>query len=222
MNIIYHHLGLGDHIICNGLVRKLIKDEKKYSLFCKKHNVISVSYMYRDIKNLSILPIDSDNDVLDYKHEDIIYIGHQNLHEIMLKHRCQWDEAFYKQVNIDFKERWDSFYYERNLINEKKLYDRLNPDNEKFVLIHNTDSTGTDRINYDLIPKEYKLIFVEKVDNIFDYGFLIATAKEIHCIDSSFKHLVDSIPTIGKLYYHKNFNNRTNLEHNHKKKWTII
>jgi hypothetical protein len=24
MNIIYHHLGLGDHIICNGLVRRLI------------------------------------------------------------------------------------------------------------------------------------------------------------------------------------------------------
>ena len=135
---------------------------------------------------------------------------------------CHWDEAFYKQFNVSFNQRWDSFYYERNPISEKELYDKLNPNNENFVLIHNTDSTGTDRINYDFVSKEYKQIFVEKAETIFDYGFLIAMAKEIHCVDSSFKHLVDSIPTMGKLFYHKNFKQKTTLEHNQKKNWTVI
>jgi len=55
MNYIYHHLGLGDHIICNGLVRELIKPEKKYKMFVKPHNHNIVKFMYRDLKNLDFI-----------------------------------------------------------------------------------------------------------------------------------------------------------------------
>ena len=69
MIYLYHHLGLGDHIICNGLVRLLTKNEKTYGLFCKEHNVKSVSFMFRDIKNLSIIPVNNDGDVVSYKNK---------------------------------------------------------------------------------------------------------------------------------------------------------
>ena len=52
---IYHHLGLGDHIIVNGLIRKIIKDDGLYFLFCKKHNVDSVEFMFKDLTNLKII-----------------------------------------------------------------------------------------------------------------------------------------------------------------------
>lgn len=217
---IYHHLGLGDHIICNGLVRKITQDKKNYGIFTKTHNFESVSFMYRDLKNLKVIPVQNETEISNYK--DILTIGHQNLNEIMLKHGCLWDESFYKQINIDFSERWNSFYYNRDFKSEKSIYDELNPNKEKFALIHNEDSTGTERVDKTKINPELKQIFLQKRKTIFEYGFLIATATEIHCIDSSLKHLVDSLPTMGKLFYHKNFNTRTTLEHNHKKKWIII
>jgi len=178
--------------------------------------------MYRDIKNLNVIPVDGDHNVSEYKNEEIISIGHQKLGRILFEHNCFWDEGFYKQMGIDFSERWNSFYYERDFNEEKKLYEKLNPNDDDFVLIHNIDSTNTDRIDYKQVSEKYKKIFVEKSETIFDYGLLITKAKEIHCIDSSFKHLVDSIPSIGKLYYHKNYKLKISLEHNHKKNWIII
>ena len=222
MNIIYHHLGLGDHIICNGLVRRLINKNETFGLFVKKHNLPSVQFMFRDLPNLNIIPIDGDHNVSEYKNDNIISVGHEKLNQTINQYGCLWDESFYKQMNINFLERWNSFFYKRDFLKEKNLYDELNQKNEDFVLIHNTDSTNTDIIDYNQISEKYKKIFVEKSETIFDYGFLIAKAKEIHCIDSSFKHLVDSIPTMGKLFYHKNYKQRTISEHNHKKNWIII
>ena len=221
MKIIHHHLGLGDHIICNGLVRRLVGNQP-FGLFVKKHNLKNVEFMFRDLENLKMVPIDDDSNVSDFKNDEIISIGHNSLGSIMTQQNCLWDEAFYKQMNINFTERWNSFFYKRDFVSEKKTYDNLNPNNEDFVLIHNTDSSNTDRIDYSKVSENYIKIFVNKTEPFFNYGFLIAKAKEIHCIDSSFKHLVDSIPTMGKLFYHKNYKPRAISEHNHKKNWIIV
>ena len=39
-------------------------------------------------------------------------------------------------------------------------------------------------------------------NNIFYYSKLIEHAEEIHCIDSSFLHLVDRSVTTDNLYFH--------------------
>jgi len=58
----------------------------------------------------------------------------------------------------------------------------------------------------------------------FIYKKLIENATEIHCIDSSFKHLVESLKTSGILFYHKNFNFRSTSSEEHKtnKNWIEI
>ena len=48
---IHHHLGLGDHIICNGLVREFAKSYN-INLFCKSKNMYNVSVMFADVKNI--------------------------------------------------------------------------------------------------------------------------------------------------------------------------
>ena len=60
MKYLYHHLGLGDHIICNGLVRSLVTTEDYYRLIVKEHNLGSVQFMYRDLKNLECVPVKND------------------------------------------------------------------------------------------------------------------------------------------------------------------
>ena len=225
---IYHHLGLGDHIILNGLIRNIVDTKSIYFIFCKKQNIDSIEFMFNDLENVHILSVNSDADVLTFlkskKDINLIKIGHENLEFFKRFYNCTWDESFYRQMNIDFKERWDSFYYVRDTETENDLFCKLNPDNEKFVLIHNIDSTGTDRINYKIISPSYKKIFVTKSKTIFDYGKLIEDAEEIHCIDSSFKHLVDSLDTNALLFYHKHYNLRSSSldTHIHKKNWKLL
>ena len=228
MKYIYHHLGLGDHIICNGLVRKIILENEKYSIFSKKHYSESVRFMYRDLNNLEIYEINDDMHAASVLSTEIsektILIGHSATHDIMLKNNCNWDQAFYLQMNIPFGERWNSFFVQRDLESENNLSIRLNPDGKEFALIHSKDSQGIDRIDYKKIDEKLEKIFVEPNGPIFNYMTLIEKAKEIHCIDSSFKHLVESMNTNSTLYYHKNYKARTDnkIPHTTNKNWIVI
>ena len=73
---IHHHLGLGDHIVCNGLVRNLIKDIKgPIELACKHHNVSSVRQLYRN-SNIIIDPVAVDSEAEShYDEKNVIKIG---------------------------------------------------------------------------------------------------------------------------------------------------
>lgn len=221
MIYIYHHLGLGDHFICNGLVRSIINNCDNYTMFVKPHNLGSVRFMYRDLRNLSFMTVlDSSYQNFPVERGDkIIKINLENFEE---NEGILWDEFFYKQHNIDFKNRWDNFKVIRDFKREESLYNYLNPDKEEFVLIHRSGSDEIDRINYNLIESKYKKIFVEKhTNNIFDYLLLAIKAKEVHCVESSFLVLMDSLDLNKNLTFHNYWNKRLhNL--NLKNKWKII
>lgn len=223
---IHHHLGLGDHIICCGIIRQFCQIYRKVYLFCKHNNVLNVSFLYRDLTNLILIPISNDNEVYqNITNENILRIGFENVGQIIQKFNVGWDESFYRQINMPFKERWDSFNVLRDSKREEKLFNKLNPDNLKFVLIHSTGSDGVNRINYNAIGKDLFVIEISPTNTniIFDYLKLIEFAEEIHCIDSSFLHLVDSVKSSTNLFYHKNVKMRNVSEsHTQIKKWNII
>jgi hypothetical protein len=219
---IHHHLGLGDHIICNGLVREIYKNDPFVKLYCKKQNAESVSFMYRDLTFLKIIEIDCDEDVIEEK--NLLRIGFDRILFYINSEKITWDESFYRQISIDFSKRWSSFYVERDPIRENSLFKKLNPEKEKFALIHSKGSDAIDRINRKLIDKDLKQIEIKKIytNNIFDYCLLIEKAEEIHCIDSAFKHLIDSFILSNNLFYHNNSNKRSELGHVSKNKWNIV
>lgn len=221
--IIYHHLGLGDHIICNGLVRHFALQDK-VTLLCKQKNFKNVQFMYRDNHNIHIQTVMDDdhaNEICNKSNpNDVLRIGFavggQKYND------CLWDENFYKNAKIDFEYSWSKFYIEPDLSKSEKLVLALNTKNEPYVFIHNIDSTNTDRIDYSVINPIYKKIVSNNSVDFFDYYSIIGKAVEIHCIDSSFKHLVERIPTIGKLFYHKTSNPKVYDQHTHKKEWYIV
>jgi hypothetical protein len=216
---IHQHLGLGDHIICNGLIRNLYKKHKKINLFVKRHNILNVSFMFKDLFNLNILPINTDEDVYRNYNHNVLRIGFEHLNNLIQKHSIGWDEAFYKQLEITFNDRWDLFFVERDLRGEENLYKKLNPNNEKYSIIHSTGSDGINRIDYSKINKNLLQIEIKKehTNNIFHYLSLLENADEIHCIDSSFLHLSDSVTTNGDLFFH-NLNKTRNINESHKQK----
>lgn len=52
---IHHHLGLGDHIICNGIVRYVVKnyDFNNVALVVKNSNLNNVRRMFSDLSQIS-------------------------------------------------------------------------------------------------------------------------------------------------------------------------
>jgi len=214
---IYHHLGLGDHIICNALVRNIYSENLEKSntiyLFCKKNNQRSVSFLYRDLIKLKLLLVNSDKEVEEYlqknRKKNIIKIGFGNANF----KKYTFDRAFYEQLHLDFKLRWENFFFVRDIEREKRLFKYYNLKEYEYVFLHD-DKERNFVINLDYITKNnLKIVRPIKglTDNIFDYCYLLENAFEIHCMDSSFKNLIDSLnPKTNRLFHHIYIRGRSN------------
>ena len=118
---LHHHLGLGDHIICNGLVRTLYKKYNKIILPTFPKNAPSVEYMYRDLPNLKINVVNSDIEASkNYKKYNFLRVGFENLTQ------PEWEKSFYEQLKINYIERYKSFFILRDKEREKRFISNLN------------------------------------------------------------------------------------------------
>lgn len=206
---IYHHLGLGDHIICNGLVRELSKDSNnEYYLFSYYHNKESVEFMFRDINNLKIIGVDSDDSIRMFIQNNNIH--DENIHVAGVQYKSDWfpestsfEESFYLQNNLNLNLKWDSFNVVRDLERELELERILNiSDNSDFVFIHDDARFPIDD---NKINSKFKKIRVNRwsTNNIFDYCSIIEKAKEVHVIESSFCFMIDSLKLNDCTYAHR-------------------
>ena len=201
---IYHHLGLGDHIICNGLVRKLAENYENVFLLVKNSNHHAVSFMYRDLTRLKLIIVENDEKAREYlnKHKikNLIKVGFENLKADQFK----FDESFYKQLGLEFKLRWDNFKLYREPETEIELFKKYDIRENEYIFLHDDPDRGF-KINDKIINnKNVKIIKPVKglTSNIFHYCYILENASEIHCMDSSFKLLIDSLNPISKKLYH--------------------
>jgi hypothetical protein len=202
---IYHHLGLGDHIICNGLVRNIVKDYgyEEYFLFCKQQNAATVSFMFRDLKNLKIVAVISDHNITPLLQMGlpILRIGFEHVKDSF------FDREFYRQLNIPFEKRWDDFYVERELEKEKDLFNKFNVKEGEYIFIHDDYSRLFLIEENHVVNKHLPAVRPQPglTDNSFDYCYLIEHSKEAHFIDSSFRLLMDSLQLKNdNIYLHIN------------------
>lgn len=211
---VYHHLGLGDHIICNGLVRELCKTRERVYCFVKKRNLTSVSFMYRDQPKIELVTVEDDWEVpfKRRKNLEFVKIGFENLDTS----HTNFDENFYRQLGLDFRLRWDNFYVERAYEPEYQLLRQLNPDGRPYAFLHDDPSRGL-LADCTRIGKTLKIISVGGLFfngklkaafdkyNLFHWVSVLEHAQEIHCMDSSFKCLVESLAVLRnkRLFYHQ-------------------
>jgi hypothetical protein len=205
MKYIYHHLGLGDHIICNGLVRSLITNTENYKMFVKSHNYESVKFMYRDLKNLDFI-IGDDSFVQNFLTEnniiasDLISAGfyrHPNAES--------FDESFYLQNNLELNFRWDNFFVDRDLDSEITLFNKFDVTKNEYVFIHDDKSRNYEIDETKIINKHLKIVrpVLDYTNNVFDYCYLMENSIESHFIDSSFRLIFDSLKLRNtNIYYH--------------------
>lgn len=205
------HQGLGDHLICSGLyrkisekassilipVRKVYRSEVKRLLFnVPEARIISYpDFYFREMTIANGLMLAQEN-------YEILKLGHFGRSYLELADR--FDEAFYVQAGIDFRERWSSFDYLRDKEKEKDLFSRLVNTKEKYVFLHDDPTRGFE-IDTKFISPNFKIVRPNKRGfSIFDYRLIFERAEEIHCIESSFSVLIDNLDiSTGMKFIHR-------------------
>jgi hypothetical protein len=198
--VIYHHLGLGDCIESNGIVRHYSNLYDKVFVFSKKRFEEIMKYMYSDIPNVEIVTINSDiyhtekQEVSDFmrNHTNLLLIGHDFYfnrlqHYSDLQYSCS--EAFYDIAGLDYRLKYENFYFPRDNKEEDRVFKKLNPNNEKYIFVHDDPSRGFEiKIN-----SNYKIIKNDVSENIFYMLKILENAEEIHCMSSSILCLIDCL-----------------------------
>jgi hypothetical protein len=221
---IHHHLGLGDHICMSGLVRYLSKKEEYDRIFvcCKDKYINLLKPLYADTEKIQLLPVTSnaEEELLDVnrktKDGHLMRIGFSSYNETK---GISCDEAFYRLAKVPYNARFNEFFFERDLQEEQRVYKKLNPNDEEFIFVHD----DPDRGHILPIRSPYKIIRNDITENLFHYGKILENAKEIHCIESVFRCLIEFYNVENtELFIHSYLRNTPGDAYGTRKEWKIL
>lgn len=199
------HLGMGDAILCNGLIRTL-QENYKITTFCKNFNFNTIKIMFGDLEDLTIVKVRDDREALkyidDYRKFYDEYLGLGFFGKNFLKDGLTFEKSFYQQANIPFENRVSRFKIggKTNLLTTQM---------KKYNFVHDDHSRGysIDKKYLGEIPiyRPNHVLGQEVESTIFDYKEIILNADEIHCFNSSFACYIDSCEIFQKKkkYFHE-------------------
>jgi hypothetical protein len=218
MNKIYilHHQGLGDYISCNGILRFLLESGKykKIILFTIEKHYQNVEFMYRDEKRIELYKFKNLSELnktiekLKLDKESLVKIGFEKFKETIStkfdNKEYTTDMVFYAQLDIPYENRFLKTKWTRDFIEEKKLIKELDIQNKPYIFIHDDETRDLIISKKDTnINNRVKVIKNDTKKLIFYYGTLLENAQEIHVMESSFRHIIESLDTKKtKLYLH--------------------
>src|SRR2546428_4788606 len=211
--VVHHHLGLGDHFICNGLVNHLAETHASVHLPCKRAYFATVSCLYSEQPNVEVFAVDNEAadvaSVAERLNAEILRVGFGRVD------RDRFDVCFYQQLGIPFEYRFSKFRLPSRIPEEDDVFRALAGGHERYCLVHRQGSAGTYRLRIEsplpIVPIDRQRLEAP-FRNLVNYRMLIERASEVHCINSSVIHLVESIGSAAALYYHdvrtRNFQTR--------------
>jgi hypothetical protein len=131
-----------------------------------------------------------------------------------------WDRQVYEFFDILYSDRYRNFSLPKYIEGEDELFDRLTEGAKDYVLFNQQTGVHLGGVNIDIntfrkasgLP-DIKLIEITNsiTNNMIQYRKLIQNAQEIHCVNTSFFWLVDSMhkQTNARLFYHDRRANST-------------
>jgi hypothetical protein len=182
------HLGLGDHLMCAGMIRVFAQQYKKVHLFCKQAYYDSVSFLFHDEPKINIIVAD------DHQAEAIMSQGKYRSIRIGMKdfHGRNIEDSFYLHGGVSLEHKWNSFEIVRDIDRELQVVEKSGIDITKPYIFLHEDESRQQTINRNLLPPFP--IFkpnAELTPNIFDNLTLMEKAAEIHLIESCMLMIVE-------------------------------
>jgi len=234
---IYCHQGLGDHILCFGIYRALSRIRDEVIVPTTKSNFSSVKQMLANYPNILVqgyrhsynnIVIDGHASFLQKLGYDVLRLGYTGK-DFFKSQNMRLDENFYSQANVNLAERWQPLDVPRDLKKENELFEMLVPHDAPYIFLHEDKSRGFS-IDLNLVPQGVTIVRpkpeLSSRFTIFDYMTIIENAREIHCIESSFCALIESmdlkIPKFAHRYARPEAKSDYRQEFTYKSTWEIL
>lgn len=208
--LITHHLGMGDMIVHNGLVRFIYnRDKSIYDniyLLCYEHYKNNVSRMYLDI-DLKLITIKNDSEIYEIVKnfngvQEDFHLNNEQIKQYFLN---DGDDIFYTSKGYD-KSLRKNFYIHRNSKIENKTFINIVGNLNKYIFVHDDIERGFHITKY---RNDLPVIRISKDIPIFDTLKIIECAEECHVISSAFVCLLQSMPSLNKnVFVHTSVRNK--------------
>ena len=202
-------MGLGDHVICNGLVRQVKENRKSVGLFCHEKYKNNIEYMYRDDEGIKIIPVTNENKVqgiLNKAEKEHIKVGFEKLVFYEYNYKTvnkTFDESFYDIAGLDFQLRFNKFFIQRDEKKEQEVLDYLNPNKEKYIYVHDDPDRGF-KIDQNKHRSDLRVIKNSFKFNLFQFRTVLEKAEEIHTMQTGMFDFCNSIVLKKpKIFVHK-------------------
>jgi hypothetical protein len=226
---------MGDHLECNGMVRHFAELYNEVTVLAKEQHYDKCVFLYRDtdkiivqkVRGSLISAMEEEEDINNFLKSfegDIIMAGFNNYFsrlDYFKEKKYGPAESFYYLAGVPFSFRKEKFYFKRDLIKEEETYLSLNPNKEDFIFIHDDVSRGHQiKINTSL-----KIIKNDPTKDFFSMMGILACAKEIHCMSSSYFCLLDCMEDSafeGEKYLHTKTREVELFNSGIQGKWNII
>jgi hypothetical protein len=200
------HMGLGDMIILNGMVRVTCRVHSDVMLVAKKAYANSLRCLLCDLPNLRLKFVDEFHELYanDFRLvRSIMAMGYELL--TMGMHSSArgcwraldpvWSRALYRQVGLDPDLMYDEFHVSRNMDREALMLQTVRDAvGMAYVVVHDDPLRGYVIDRASLLPG-LPVVHVDdprwRADNIFDYVQVIDNAVQFHGFDSCFMLMAD-------------------------------
>jgi hypothetical protein len=200
---LFSHIGLGDLMLLAGAIVKLLERHGRLRIYCYSSHEVSVRSFFAAYPDLEIVPVPRgtnwyglpDEHVLRMSVDGrVIRCGFYAAQGV--RNDISFPELFYAQLGIPYKERWASCPIEK----AAEAVDQLDSDIPVFV--HDDAERGFNITKG--IDSQRVLRPLENGGSILQYVNILRKVKKIHCMDSVFYHLVESLLGIeAELFYHR-------------------
>lgn len=218
INLVWH-MGLGDAIACAAIAVKLsLKDE--VTVPCWTKNEVSVKSLFVNNPNVKVLVMDNDCWIQDKSairsrpNPKTVLLGVYNREDRQEPEEdfVQW---FYRQAGMDISEKEKYCPIKE----AAKRVEQVNFPQGEYAFAHSDTERGF-LISRNINP-EQKAIPRNIGGSVLKYSDSILNATEIHCIDSSFLHLAETLNVTGKKFYHK-YARPNSTDFKYLKGWEVI
>jgi hypothetical protein len=225
--VINAHMGLGDHIISNGMVHYFAEEYDTIYIPHYERYGISIRSLYEGYDNIITCEY-PDNDADKYGEQltnylvnatgsEYLAVGHPYLsytrflffedkNTLVSKRICiDFERHMYENAGLHYSFRYSHCKLPKSTKASRYLLNTLTK-GEPYRLIQSAGSKREYPLDLSFSDNNLLTIKIEKghTDNVFDFYDLIINAKEIHVIGSFMHPYVDSLfsVTSADLYYH--------------------
>ena len=201
-NLLLWHVGLGDALICNGLVRELHSRLGQLTLPVLPKYQKSIEWMFGDLPHVNVLPLNGFDEVMDdlalkrrhlealvsLKNYNEMAIGLLNATSPIWQGRRTIDEGFYDQAGVPFEFKWSKFSCRRHP-------DQIIPPSEPYVFVH-MDAARKYTFEPRFVGQGYRVVTNLEwgADNLFQWQDVLEQAAEVHVMESVFSNWIELMP----------------------------